>query len=85
MRRRVRTALVATGLLGAMMMVSPSAAFAAHCVDDEGTTPGHSYFGTDHVQESDHSEGIEPGHAGTPGASNCREASDPSERAPGRR
>lgn len=67
----------------------PSGASAAHCT---GTTeadmakPGFSYFGTDHVQESNHAEGGNPGpHGGTSGASNCRDTTgSPSERAPGK-
>ena len=61
---------------------APSAS-AAHCVSPDGSTPGHSYFGTTHVQNSDHAEG-EKVHAGTPAASNCRETSgSPADRAPG--
>lgn len=65
----------------------PSSALAAHCV--EGDSPGFSYYGNDHVaQEEAHGgspEGGNPGpHAGTSGASNCRETTgSPSERAPG--
>ena len=63
----------------------PAGASAKHCVSEEGDDPGFSYFGTDHVQETDHREGGNPGpHAGTSGASNCRETTgSPSERAPG--
>lgn len=65
-------------------VASSPGANAAHCL--EGDSPGFSYFGTDHVQEVDHAEGGNPGpHAGTSGASNCRETTgSPSERAPGR-
>ena len=64
---------------------APSAS-AAHCQNAEQTSPGFSYFGTDHVKESNHAEGGNPGpHAGTSGASNCRETTgSPSQRAPGR-
>ncbi len=46
-------------------------------------SPGFSYFGTDHVQEA--GGGNPDPHAGTSGASNCRESTgSPSDRAPGR-
>ena len=68
----------------------PAGASAAHCENAEGTSPGFSWFGTVHVKNADHN-GDEPGspeggatHAGTPGASNCREtAGSPSDSAPG--
>ncbi|MDQ3690865.1 MAG: hypothetical protein M3406_12700 [Chloroflexota bacterium] len=70
---------------GALAGIPVASASAAHCVDTDGTTPGFSYFGTDHVKEADHAEGGNPGpHAGTSGASNCLTTSgNPSERAPG--
>ena len=75
-------AIIAAGLVTG----STTAASAAHCQNVEKTSPGFSYFGTDHVQESTHAEGGNPGpHAGTSGASNCRETTgSPSNRAPGR-
>ena len=72
----------------AAFAVAPTGASAAHCV--EGDSPGFSYFGKDHVaQQEAHGgspEGGNPGpHAGTSGASNCRETTgSPSERASGR-
>ena len=71
------------------LSVGTSGASAAHCVVS-GTEPGFSYFGTDHVQETDHNK-AGPGqpeggnaHMGNPGASNCRSTTgSPSERAPG--
>ena len=76
----------------AALSVGTSGASAAHCVAPTGepSSPGFSYFGTDHVQETDHN-GAAPGqseggnaHMGNPGASNCRETTgSPSERAPG--
>lgn len=71
-------------MAGGIGMAGAGTASAAHCV--EGDSPGFSYFGNDHVQEADHAEGGNPGpHAGTSGASNCRETTgSPSERAPGR-
>jgi len=70
------------------LAVFPATASAAHCVAPAGeeSMPGFSYFGRDHVKESTHAEGGNPGpHAGTSGASNCRETTgSPSERAPGR-
>lgn len=73
--------------LAASLAIIPATASAAHCVAPVGDSPGFSYFGNDHVKEENHSnEGGNPGpHAGTPGASNCRDTSgSPSERAPGR-
>ncbi len=66
--------------------IAPAGASAAHCVSPEGDSPGFSYFGNDHVQEADHAEGGNPGpHAGTSGASNCRDTTgSPSDRAPGK-
>ena len=66
---------------------APGGASAAHCTSPDGTSPGFSYFGTTHVQNADHN-GEEAGqpegqgaHAGTSGASNCREtAGSPSQR-----
>ena len=83
MRKRLGTAAAIAGI--AAFAVAPSGASAAHCQNAEKTSPGFSYFGTDHVQESTHPEGGNPGpHAGTSGASNCRETTgSPSQRAPG--
>lgn len=73
--------------LSLSLAVVPGTASAAHCVApaNEASMPGFSYFGRDHVQESTHAEGGNPGpHAGTSGASNCRATTgSPSERAPG--
>ncbi len=82
MRKKLRAAAVAGAAMSALAFV-PAGASAAHCV--EGDSPGFSYFGTDHVKEADHPEGGNPGpHAGTSGASNCRDTTgSPSERAPG--
>lgn len=70
------------------LVIFPGTASAAHCIAPAGepSSPGFSYFGRDHVQESTHAEGGNPGpHAGTSGASNCRDTTgSPSERAPGR-
>ena len=74
------------------LSVGTSGASAAHCVAPAGepSSPGFSYFGTDHVQETDHNgaaSGQPEGgnaHMGNPGASNCRETTgSPSNRAPG--
>lgn len=78
----------AVGILAAVGSAGPASA--AHCRDAANTSPGFSYFGTDHVQEADHN-GLAPGqpeggsvHMGTPGASNCRSTTgSPSVRAPG--
>ncbi len=83
MRKKLGTAVAVAAM--SAFVVAPSGASAAHCQNPEKTSPGFSYFGNDHVQESDHAEGKTPGHGGTPGASNCRETTgSPSERAPGR-
>ena len=74
-------------VMSSLMVAGPASA--VHCGDAaDPTTPGFSYFGTDHVKESAHDrEGGNPGpHAGTSGASNCQEDlvfGDPSDRAPG--
>ena len=89
MRKKLGSAMAVAAV--AAFAVVPSSASAAHCQDAAKTSPGFSYFGTDHVQETDHN-GPAPGqpeggnvHMGTPGASNCRETTgSPSKRAPGR-
>ncbi len=83
MRKKFGTAAVVA--VAAAFAGVPASASAAHCQNLEKTSPGFSYFGTDHVQETDHAEGGNPGpHAGTSGASNCRTTTgSPSERAPG--
>ncbi len=91
MNKRIRIAIAAATIVGGFTMTQAGSASAAHCFEDDPTeemTPGFSYFGTDHVKEEAHaSEGGNPGpHAGTPGASNCRNGAtgtDPSTRAPG--
>ena len=88
-KKLVSAAAVAAAAAAAFAVV-PSGASAAHCRDAANTSPGFSYFGTTHVQNADHN-GEEAGqpegqgaHAGTSGASNCRETTgSPSERAPG--
>ena len=92
MRRKFSAAGVA-GVATLALALAPSGASAAHCVAPAGesSSPGFSYFGTDHVQEKDHN-GAEPGqpeggkvHMGTSGASNCRDTTgSPSDRAPGK-
>jgi len=91
MKKKISVLLAGTavGILAAVGSAGPASA--AHCRDAANTSPGFSYFGTDHVQEKDHN-GAEPGqpegqgaHMGTSGASNCRETTgSPSVRAPGR-
>ena len=85
MRRKLTSA--AAVAVAAAFAIAPAGASAAHCTDSDTmpTTPGFSYFGSVHVQNADHAEGGNPGpHAGTSGASNCRETTgSPSERAPG--
>lgn len=86
MKKRLAYAVIVTAMSGGMIVGTSGAASAAHCQNAEKTSPGFSYFGTDHVQEATHAEGGNPGpHAGTSGASNCRETTgSPSLRAPGR-
>jgi len=88
MKRKLTAGLSVAAAVVAFAAV-PSGASAAHCVAPAGEepAPGFSYFGTDHVQETDHKEGGNPGpHMGTPGASNCNDPKNPSPstRAPGR-
>ncbi|MDQ3571346.1 MAG: hypothetical protein M3383_00620 [Actinomycetota bacterium] len=87
MRKKLVTGIAVAAV--AAFGIAPAGASAAHCVAPAGEepSPGFSYFGNDHVQEADHAEGGNPGpHAGTSGASNCRETTgSPSERAPGKR
>ena len=72
---------------------SGSQANAAHCVAplaERADFPGFSYFGRDHVQETTHKEGGNPGphvtvFGASSGASVCIEATgNPSVRAPGK-
>ena len=86
MLRRSTYVLATTAVTAATLFTGAGAASAAHCLDASRTSPGFSYFGTDHVQEATHKEGGNPGpHMGTPGASNCRETTgSPADRAPGR-
>ena len=85
MNGTLRFTLFAAVLAGGALLGTAGTASAAHCTDEAGTTPGFSYFGTDHVQEASHAEGGNPGpHMGTSGASNCLETTgSPSLRAPG--
>ena len=86
MKKTLSLGVAVTAVAAAIMFGSAGAASAAHCVDNDATTPGFSYFGTVHVKMADHAEGVNPGHTGTGGASNCNETSgNPSERAPGQR
>ena len=84
--KKIAFAVLTVALAGGVTLGSAGPASAAHCLNPEQTSPGFSYFGTDHVQEATHAEGGNPGpHAGTSGASNCRTTTgSPSERAPGR-
>lgn len=94
MNKRVRLAVAATAAVAGFTFTQAGSATAAHCVNPVvapavPTSPGFSYFGNDHVAEEDaHGgtpEGGNPGpHAGTSGASNCRDTTgSPSARAPG--
>lgn len=84
LRKLVKTIAV-TAFAGGSILLSAGTASAAHCVAPAGeaSTPGFSYFGNDHNQEAHANEG-QGVHAGTSGASNCRDTTgSPSERAPG--
>lgn len=86
--------LATVALTGGIALLGAAPASAAHCTGttaEDMSSPGFSYFGTDHVQETDHNgdgAGQPEGgsaHMGNPGASNCRETTgSPSDRAPGR-
>ncbi len=84
MRSKLSKCIAVTAMVAGSISVSAGGASAAHCV--EGDSPGFSYFGNDHVaQESPHANEGQGVHAGTSGASNCRETTgSPSERAPGK-
>lgn len=94
MKRKFAYAFVTAMMASGLAIGTAGGASAAHCVAPvtEPSAPGFSYFGTDHVQETDHN-GAEAGqpegagnHMGNPGASNCFETTgSPSERAPGRK
>lgn len=58
MKKKLAYTFLTAAMAGGMSLGSAGAASAGHCVD-EG--PGHSYFGTEHVQEH---EGNEGGHRG---------------------
>ena len=86
MRKKLVSGMTVAAI--AAVAAVPSGASAAHCTAPTGAepTPGFSYFGTVHVKQDAHDrEGGNPGpHAGTSGASNCRETTgSPSNRAPG--
>lgn len=90
MHKGIRYAVAVAAFAG-FSFAGTGAASAAHCVDPvAGDSPGFSYFGKEHVAEEEahggSPEGGNPGpHAGTSGASNCRETTgSPSNRAPGR-
>ena len=87
MKKFAYTVLTAA-MVGGVAFGTGGAANAGHCVDnaEAPTTPGFSYFGTDHVEKDGHDNEGGATHMGTPGASNCRETTgSPSERAPGRK
>ena len=72
--RKFSTAVAVAAVAAAAAF--PAGASADHCTA-EG--PGHSYFGTDHVQETDHAEGTT--HKGF---SSCNPSeNNPSERSSG--
>lgn len=85
MRRKLTKCIAVTAMVAGSISLSAGGASAAHCV--EGDSPGFSYFGNTHVAEGDaHANEGQGVHAGTSGASNCRDTTgSPSERAPGKR
>ena len=85
MPRTLARLMATVALAGGAVLASTGTASAAHCLSEDMSSPGFSYFGTDHVQEATHAEGGNPGpHMGTSGASSCQETTgSPSERAPG--
>ncbi len=84
MRSKLSKCIAVTAMVAGSISLGAGGASAAHCV--EGDTPGFSYFGNDHVaQESPHTDEGKGQHAGTAGASSCRETTgSPSDRAPGK-
>lgn len=84
MRSKLTKSIAVTAMVVGSISLSAGGASAAHCV--EGDSPGFSYFGNDHVaQESPHANEGKGQHAGTAGASSCRDSTgSPSERAPGK-
>ena len=84
MRSKLTKCVAVTAMVAGSFSLSAGAASAAHCV--EGDSPGFSYFGNDHVAEqSPHANEGKGTHAGTAGASSCRDTTgSPSERAPGK-
>lgn len=94
MKKTIRIAVAATAAVAGFTFIGSGSASAAHCLETvpdgvQATSPGFSYFGTDHVAEEEahggSPEGGNPGpHMGTSGASNCRDTTgSPSNRAPG--
>ncbi len=72
--KKLAYAVLTAAMAGGMAVSSAGVAAAAHCVDEEKTSPGFSYYGQDGREDGDP----------TPGASVCRERTgSPSERAPG--
>lgn len=84
MHTKLAKTVAVTAMMAGSFFVSAGSASAAHCV--EGDSPGFSYFGNDHVaQGSAHANEGAGQHAGTAGASSCRDTTgSPSERAPGK-
>jgi len=87
MKKKISVLLAGTavGILAAVGSAGPASA--GHCVAPAGepSSPGFSYFGTDHVKKTAHDNEGGGVHNGTSGASNCRDTTgSPSERAPGR-
>ena len=77
MLKKLTYSVLTLAMAGGMAVAGAGAASAAHCVNEEGTSPGFSYFGSEVASgERDAKD--------TKGASTCREATgSPSERAPG--
>lgn len=89
--KKLGYAVLTAAMAGGLALSAAAPASAAHCENAEGTSPGFSYFGTTHVQNADHNgeeagqpEGKNRPHAGTPGASNCRETAGSPDQSPNR-
>jgi len=88
MKKFAYTVLTAA-MAGGLALGTGGVASAAHCTGttaEDMSSPGFSYFGTDHVQSDVHDSEGKGKHMGTSGASNCRDTTgSPSDRAPGRK
>ena len=86
--KKIAYAVLTAAMAGGIVLGTGGVASAAHCTGttaEDMSSPGFSYFGRDHVQSAAHDNEGQGVHAGTSGASNCRETTgSPSDRAPGK-